>query len=563
MVPNVITGGIGGYEQGNLSTNYQYAAKATYILGGHSVKGGFLFEDVDYSQANQRTGPTFTAADGRQTGTGASISILPDVNFGRIYRVTRANFNVERDTTQKYVSFFVQDQWKANDRLTVNGGVRYEDQRLVGSGAPLLALDGQTFDEFRLKNNWAPRLGFVYDVVGSGRSRLYANWGRFFARVPNDLAARVLSVDEGLTRGDYFDAGLTSPIPNGTATQSSSTAAPITQHFLTASSGTDLIDPNAKLSYQDEFVAGYEWEALPNTTVGFRYIHRNIGRVLEDISPYSAVACDFGVAAACVTDYVITNPSADTPATQVTGLQPVAFDDPSHKYDALEVTMDRRFTNNWMMLASYRYSRLRGNYEGFFREDNGQSDPGITSLYDFPTNDPNFATIGAQQFGYRGDIRFLGQDGPLPLDRPHQVKISGNYSFNNGLAIGAGLNMGSGKPLTSLAALAIYDNDSEIPETARGEGFQTIDGFKTRTPVEVQMDLQGSYAFKLGGNRRLTVLADAFNLFNIRRAVDYNAATEISFGVPNPDFGTVTSQNISGQMYQNPFTLRLGARFGW
>ena len=52
--------------------------------------------------------------------------------------------------------------------------------------------------------------------------------------------------------------------------------------------------------------------------------------------------------------------------------------------------MDRRFTNNWMLLASYRYSRLRGNYEGFFREDNGQSDPGITSLYDFPTNDPNF-----------------------------------------------------------------------------------------------------------------------------------------------------------------------------
>jgi outer membrane receptor protein involved in Fe transport len=563
VIPNVITGGIGGYEQGNLSTNYQYSAKATYLFGGHSIKGGFLYEDVDYSQANQRTGPTFTAADGRQTGTGASVSILSDVNFGRIFRVTRANFNVERDTTQRYTAFFAQDQWKVNDRLSVNGGIRYEDQALVGSGAPLTSLDGQTFNEFRLKINWAPRLGVVYDVLGGGKSRLYGNWGRFFARVPNDLAARVLSVDEGLTRGDYFDAGLTRPIPNGTATQQTPTSAPITQHFLTASSGTDLIDPDAKLSYQDEFVAGFEWEAMPNTTLGIRYIHRNIGRVLEDISPYSAVACDFGVAAACVTDYVITNPSADTAATQVPGLQPVAFDDPSHKYNALELTMDRRFSNNWMVLASYRYSRLRGNYEGFFREDNGQSDPGITSLYDFPTNDPNFATIGAQQFGYRGDIRFLGQDGPLPLDRPHQVKISANYSFNNGLAFGAGLNMGSGKPLTSLAALAIYDNDSELPETARGEGFQTVDGFKKRTPMEAQVDLQASYVLKFAGDKRLTLLADAFNLFNIRRAVDYNAATEISFGVPNPDFGTVTSQNIAGQMYQNPFALRLGARFGW
>src|SRR4029079_4329566 len=216
-----------------------------------------------------------------------------------------------------------------------------------------------------------------------------------------------------------------------------------------------------------------------------------------------------------------------------------------------------------MLLASYRYSRLRGHYEGFFREDNGQSDPGITPLYDFPTNDPNFSTIGATQFGYRGDIRYLAQDVPLPLDRPHHVKISANDTFTNGLAIGSNLNIGSGKPLTSLAALAIYDNDSEIPETARGAGFQTVDGFKTRTPMEVQVDLQASYALKLGGERRLTLLADAFNLFNIRRAVDYNAATEISFGVPNPDFGTVTSQNISGQMYQNPFALRLGARFGW
>jgi outer membrane receptor protein involved in Fe transport len=563
VVPNVITGGIGLYEQGNLSTNYQYSAKVSYLSGNHSIKGGLLYEDVDYSQANQRTGPTFTAADGRQTGTGASISILPDVNFGRIYRVTRANFNVQRNTTQRYTAFFAQDQWKANDRLTVNGGIRYEDQALVGDGTPLRSLDGSTFDEFRLKNNWAPRIGFVYDVLGGGKSRLYGNYGRFFARVPNDLAARVLAVDEGISRGDYFDASLTRPIPNGTATQSSATAAPITQHFLTTSSGTDLIDPNSKLSYQDEFVGGFEWEALPNTTLGIRYIHRNIGRVLEDISPYSAVACDFGFAAACTTDYVITNPSSATQATQVPGLQPVSFDDPSHKYNAIELTMDRRFANKWMMLASYRYSRLRGNYEGFFREDNGQSDPGITSLYDFPTNDPNFSTIGAQQFGYRGDIRFLGQDGPLPLDRPHQVKIAANYSFDNGLAIGAGLNMGSGKPLTALAALAIYDNDSEIPETARGEGFQTIDGFKKRTPMETQLDLQASYVIKFAGDKRLTLLADAFNLFDIRRAIDYNAATEISFGVPNPDFGTVTSQNIAGQMYQNPFALRLGARFGW
>ena len=79
----------------------------------------------------------------------------------------------------------------------------------------------------------------------------------------------------------------------------------------------------------------------------------------------------------------------------MTGLQPVASTIPMHNYNAVELTMDRRFTNNWLLLASYRFSRLRGNYEGFFREDNGQSDPGITSLYDFPTNDPNFTRSAA------------------------------------------------------------------------------------------------------------------------------------------------------------------------
>ena len=55
--------------------------------------------------------------------------------------------------------------------------------------------------------------------------------------------------------------------------------------------------------------------------------------------------------------------------------------------------------------GSYRWSRLWGTYEGFYRDDNGQSDPGIGSLFDFPTNDPSYTAIGVPQFGYRGDVR--------------------------------------------------------------------------------------------------------------------------------------------------------------
>src|SRR5437762_10301536 len=126
--------------------------------------------------------------------------------------------------------------------------------------------------------------------------------------------------------------------------------------------------------------------------------------------------------------------------------------------------MDRRFSNRWSMQASYTWSRLNGTFEGFYREDNGQSDPGITSLYDFRTNDPSYTAIGASQCGFLGDIRFLGAlgEGPLPLDRAHVIKVFGNYTFNMGLNLGLGLTMNSGAPLTELAANPNYDSPGEI-----------------------------------------------------------------------------------------------------
>ena len=75
--------------------------------------------------------------------------------------------------------------------------------------------------------------------------------------------------------------------------------------------------------------------------------------------------------------------------------------------------------------TSYRCSRV-GTFEGFYRDDNGQSDPGITSLFDFPTNDPTYATVGATEFGFRGDVRYLGTAGigPLPNNRRHRGRSS-------------------------------------------------------------------------------------------------------------------------------------------
>jgi hypothetical protein len=231
----------------------------------------------------------------------------------------------------------------------------------------------------------------------------------------------------------------------------------------------------------------------------------------------------------------------------------------------VELTLNRRFSANWLMLASYRWSRLRGNFEGFYRDDNGQSDPGISSLYDFPTNDPSYTAIGVPQFGYRGDIRYQGLKGILPLDRPHQVKVFGSYLLPLGLNLGLGVTLSSGAPLTPLAANPNYANGGEIPEAPRGSGIQTIDGFKRRTPFQKDLDLQASYVIKLGGVRNLTLLADVFNLFDTQTVLMYDQWTQLTGPVTNPDFGAPITQVLGGAppQFQTPRQIRLGARFSF
>ena len=544
VTPNVTTGGIGFYEVGNDGENIQYSIKSTNIFGGHQLRYGFTYEDIKYDNIIQRTGPTFTLANGERTVTGAQVDILPDATFGAVYRVVRANTGNVRETTQQYPSFFVQDTWQVGDRLTIRPGIRYDQQKLVGN-----------FSDHQWDGNWAPRVGATYDPTGQGRAKIFGNWGRFYAKIPNDLAARALSADAGVTRADYFDAGLTRPIPNGVL------AAGQTTHLVTAGLGAADIDPDSKSTYLDEALVGAEFEVMTGVNLGVRYIHRNMSQILEDIGTAPQVAYFLGTLSSV--EYFITNPGRNSPVTDVPPgyAGRITFEDPVHDYDAVELTLDRRFADNWSLMGSYRWSRLFGNFEGFFRNDNGQSDPAITSLFDFPTNDPSYTEIGVPRFGFKGDIRFLGElgNGPLPNDRPHQFKLSGNRMMGD-LNVGTRLVFSSGRPLTAMAANPDYQSAGEIPEGPRGSGFQTVDGFKKRTPFESDFDLHADYSLRMG-DRRVVLLADVFNVFNMQRVRNYQQNTELSPTRPDPDFGKISDASGTNAAYQAPFLMRLGIRY--
>ena len=566
------TGGLGSLER-NDGNNFQYGIKSTHILNGggtHEIRYGLQVENIEFTRDFDYSGPSLVLADGQVTTTGATIDIRQSggVTF---FRATRGKLQDAFPTMQDYTSFFIQDTWQAG-RLTVRPGVRYERQYLEGIEpglGPELCFEGDERpgegsgigDAIACNftwNNWSPRIGATFDLTGDGRAKAFASWGQFYAKLPNDLAARAMSADAGITRAEFLDPGLTQAIPNGVSMFGSTT------HLIQSSPHAAIIDPDSRSTYKNEFLAGAEFELFGGANLGVRYIRRTLPRILEDIGQLPVAGYFFDESGDTVVDYFITNVNASTATVTCCGLPAGTFEDPEHTYNAVEFTLNKRLTGNWSAITSYRYSRLRGNFEGFFRSDNAQSDPAITSLFDFPTDDPSYVEAAAVHGGL-GDIRFLGCSlgcGILPNDRPHQLKVYGNYIWS-AFNVGLGVNAGSGQSLTALAANPVYTNAGEIPMTRRGDGFETVDGFKRRTPAEFTVDLHTDYRFDLGP-RRVLLVADVFNVFNRRVALDYDNWFETTLGAVNPNFGyPIAGGGASTASFQPPLSVRLGARFDW
>jgi hypothetical protein len=572
VAPIARSGGLGRYQAGTRGRNAQLALSSTHVVGrgAHELRYGIQLEDIEFTAIPNRTGPSLTFPDGVPSRTGVTVTVQPDPVYGRIF-TAEGSRGEPAATTQKYLSWFAQDTWRVRSRLTLRPGIRWERQRIAG-GRPLCysdeshvgAGDGTPGKEINCSytwtNNWGPRLGAVFDLVGSGRSKLYASWGRYYAKIPNDLAVRAMG-SEAIASADYFDPELSRPVPEGVPARR-------TTHHLRLFSGTPSeFDSHSRSTYHDERTAGFEIEAVPALSLGVRYVHRSLHRVLEDYSPAQAVLYSLGYPGLDQVKFLIGNIDTSIKTLDATslGVPRAFFEDPEHRYDAIELTAQKSFSRQWSLFASYRWSRLFGNYEGFYRADTGASDPAITSLFDFPTNDPSYTQIGVPQFGYRGDIRYEGAtlgEGPLPNDRTHQLKLYGTRGWRK-LIVGVGFRAGSGQPLTALAANPVYEEPYDIPETLRGAGFATSDGFRRRAPAELLLDLHLDYTLSFGVARRLVLGCDVFNLLGERRPVSYDPGTEVLFGVPNPAFGTPRNPADPASPFETPRQLRFGARLEW
>jgi len=646
--------GLGFYENTN-GDSYGFnldTSKSFRFLGDHSVVVGYRYDRGHYDGTAQRTGALFPIPTTNQFGE------TPDVIFGNANSaglvagaITNATWDLRLapgsctvcplldvpalggpvpvylrnsrgtydghvfKTTNNYHTLFAQDAWSLNKYVTINAGLRWEQQQVIG-----------TTSSYTFTDNWSPRIGIAVDPWGNRKTKVFANFGRYVEAMPLDVAIRSLSNEKTailMAFAPVADASNNVIVaPDGQIQ-----IAPDAAHFITDQTGTHggiqiapaisgqnttAFAPGTRSQYLDEYVVGLEHE-FGNSGVIFtaRYTDRRIKRIVEDMAALSPEAGLTNLSqiylignpskkqdifvnpqevtyagtdpnpggAPCtlagftpITDgqatdsngNVVTLPNGDDHfcipnAFDATGLTQIAgsigadgiadgFVDPVRIYKSMEFEVNKSFAKNWQMRANYRIAKLFGNYEGNFRNDNGQSDPNISSLFDFTQGE--FNLLGAQF-----------TPGVLNTDVRHLANGFVSYTFGNhymkGLTMGTSVHFQTGIPINDLLAHPVYQNAGEIPSGGRG--------ILGRTQNWGEVDLHADYPIRLTEGTKLRLGADLFNLTNNRTQLRVDQNEQRTVGVPNADFLKPNQGNAPAlspsPAFQRPFYARFGVKF--
>jgi TonB-dependent receptor-like protein len=290
-------------------------------MGRHTVKVGVEYEDNRIDQE----------ADGSADPGSPQGSIHREDSTTYVWFHFRGGGLVRN----RVLTAYGQDSWRLGDRLTLNYGLRWDAEYLIGPEGKLAQ---------RFTDQWQPRAGFIYQVGAPGSQKLFGSYGRFYEQFPLDLANALYNPSRFVKLQYDHDPRID---PSGADTV-----------FDASVLATDL-PPQRDLRGQslDEFTLGYERALGRQFRVGVRGMYRALHWAVEDGFDNSGTL-ELG------------NPGrgnlSSIPRARRT-------------YRALVLTLEKPRGRRFSFLASYVLSRSWGNYAGLYG-----GDPNLTGAFDDP-----------------------------------------------------------------------------------------------------------------------------------------------------------------------------------
>jgi outer membrane receptor protein involved in Fe transport len=521
-------------------------ANATWfasLAGQHVFKTGVRFERFANDVLDGNAKPVVTLQWGQKyTDTNG---VTQSGTYG--YYFVNQTGTIGQVHSDNY-ALWLQDSWTVHPRLTLNLGIRTENEYVPSYKSQEEFPDALDI-KFGFKDKIAPRLGFAYDIKGNGKWKAYGSYGWYYDITKLELPRGSFGGDHWVNYYWTLDTPDFSSIQCGEGPtgcpgryiesvdfrHSSNQVDPGFEAYFNRP-GMTGIDPNLKPVQMGEWTAGLEHELGPTLSIGARYVHKWLFRTIEDV----------GVFFQGSEIYLISNPGEGLAVQMEPSVPSLITPKPVRDYDGIELRLNKRFSNRWSGTASYLYSRLYGNYSGLASSDeNGRVSPNVNRYYD--------NTV--MSYDANGDAVY----GRLQTDRPHVFKLTGVYDFKWGTMVGANWFVESGIPQST---------------AFRFSGFPVFPFGRNdlgRTPVLSQLDLNLTQEVRLFGNKRVQLQANIDNVFDQMTWTNYflaitqgPSAYRDSLTVANPPslslYGASGSYNLqqriaayTGTMRPNPF----------
>lgn len=375
-------------DQSSRINAFTYGDTLSVVAGNHRLRlgGEYRRSQVNFFfNAFSRGQIIFSSFNNFLIGNG--VSILGSGVFDRALRVNDW-------------SGFVQDDWKVNDRLTLNLGLRYDFYgypkdtrgRLVNflpeqfrqgttaspAGAPngfvQAAGGGLTgvpeVDETLVpsdKNNFAPRVGFAYRLNDSGTLVARGGYGiyydKFSTRYANTqlLNYPYLALAVGLpgVLRTFADPFIPLPQPGAFPVNPTipSPLSPLSPLLGVPISGI-FIDPELRTPYIQQYNANIQWEVFKDYLLEVGYVGSKGTKLLQVVTLNQPV---YNRAA-----NVFVAPLGTALSTQKNvagGVQQVQTSSNS-RYDSLQISMTKRFSRGLQFLSAYTLSKSQDYYSG-------------------------------------------------------------------------------------------------------------------------------------------------------------------------------------------------------